>query len=144
MTPPVRAALEQRWQRAGRPQDGWIWPAPAQGGRINHASLKKQHARTFRTINSGETTNGKGKKSAKKDQPPRIRPFVLYAFRHTFLTRLGESGCDAWTLARIAGHSAIAISGRYVHPSEDVVLHAMARLSGHKFGHSREWGTVRA
>jgi integrase len=34
-----------------------------------------------------------------------IRPFVLYTFRHTFLTRLGESGCDAWTLARIAGHS---------------------------------------
>jgi len=22
-----------------------------------------------------------------------------------FLSRLGESGCDAWTLARIAGHS---------------------------------------
>jgi len=23
----------------------------------------------------------------------------------TFLTHLGESGCDVWTLARIAGHS---------------------------------------
>jgi hypothetical protein len=23
--------------------------------------------------------------------------------RHTFLTRLGESGCDAWTLMRVAG-----------------------------------------
>jgi integrase len=138
MTPPVRAALEERWQRAGRPQNGWIWPAPTQSGHINHASLKKQHARTFRTINSGETKNGNGNTPAKKNQPPRIRPFVLYAFRHTFLTRLGESGCDAWTLARIAGHSSIAISSRYVHPSEDVVLDAMARLGGHKSGHNAE------
>jgi integrase len=37
----------------------------------------------------------------------------LYSVRHTFLTRLGESGCDVWTLARIAGHSNISISRRY-------------------------------
>jgi integrase len=59
----------------------------------------------------------------------------VYAFRHTFLTRLGESGCDVWTLARIAGHSSIAMSNRYVHPSEDAVLTAMSRLGGHSFGH---------
>jgi integrase len=64
-----------------------------------------------------------------------VRPFVLYSLRHTFLTRLGESGCDAWTLARIAGHSSITISARYVHPSEDAVLVAMSRLGGHKIGH---------
>ncbi len=62
------------------------------------------------------------------------RPFVLYSLRHTFLTRLGESGCDAWTLAWIAGHSSIAMSTRYVHPSEDAVLSAMSRLGGHKSG----------
>jgi len=49
----------------------------------------------------------------------------------TFLTHLGESGCDAWTLARIAGYSNIAISQRYVHPSGDAVLLAMSRLGGH-------------
>lgn len=58
------------------------------------------------------------------------------SLRHTFLTRLGESGCDAWTLARIAGHSSVAMSARYVHPSEDAVLSALDRLSGHTFGHS--------
>lgn len=46
------------------------------------------------------------------DRPP--RPFVLYSLRHTFLTRLGESGCDAWTLARITGHSNVSMSSRYV------------------------------
>ena len=61
---------------------------------------------------------------------------VLYTLRHTFLTRLGQSGCDAWTLARIAGHSSIAICSRYVHPSEDAVLDAVSWLGGHKIGHS--------
>src|SRR6516165_9936677 len=70
----------------------------------------------------------------------KVRPFVLYTLRHTFLTRLGESGCDVWTLARIAGHSSIAISARYVHPSEDAVFSAMSRLSGHKIGHNEIQG----
>jgi integrase len=61
---------------------------------------------------------------------------VLYSLRHTFLTRLGESGCDAWTLARIAGHSNISMSSRYVHRSEDAVLTAMSNLGGHKIRRS--------
>ena len=68
----------------------------------------------------------------------KVRPFVLYSLRHTFLTRLGASGCNVWTLARIAGHSSIAISARYVHPSEDAVLTAMPRLPGHNSGHTKE------
>jgi len=42
------------------------------------------------------------------------------------------------TLARIARHSSIAMSYRYVHPSKDSVLDAMAMLGGHKTGHSEE------
>jgi len=41
-------------------------------------------------------------------------------------------------LARIAGHSSIAMSYRYVHPSEDRVLDAMELLGGHKTGHNEE------
>jgi integrase len=116
MTPRVRSILEQRWSDAGRPQEGWIWAASTQSGHIEPSSLKKQHRRALR--DSG------------------VRPFVLYSLRHTFLTRLGESGCDAWTLARIAGHSSITISARYVHPSEDAVLSAVEKLGRHKIGHS--------
>jgi integrase len=50
------------------------------------------------------------------------------SLRHTFLTRLGASGCDVWTLMRIAGHSSIKMSERYVHPSGEAVLAAMARM----------------
>ena len=69
-------------------------------------------------------------------QDSKVRTFVLYSLRHTLLTRLGESGCNAWTLARIAGHSSGVISSRYVHPSQDRVLEAISRLRGHKIGHS--------
>jgi integrase len=62
---------------------------------------------------------------------------VPYSLRHTFLTRLGESGCDVWTLARIAGHASINISARYVHPSEDAVLEAISKLDGRKIRHNQ-------
>jgi integrase len=54
--------------------------------------------------------------------------FVLYSLRHTALTRLGETGADAYTIMRIAGHSSITTSQRYVHPSSETVGLAMARL----------------
>jgi len=75
--------------------------------------------------------------ASKNNGSKAIRPFVLYSLRHTFLTRLGESGCDAWTLARIAGHSNISMSSRYVHPSEDAVLTAMESWVGTKLGTTR-------
>ena len=126
MTQRVRNILETRWERIGKPSEGWVWTANTQSGHLESSSLKRQHKQTFQTL----------AKKAKESEEKPIRKFVLYSLRHTFLTRLGESGCDAWTLARIAGHSDIRISARYVHPSEDAVLLAMSRLGGHKIGHS--------
>jgi integrase len=85
-----------------------VWSASTRSGHVEPCSLRKKHAKAL--------------KDAK------LRPFVLYSLRHTFLTRLGQSRCDVWTLARIAGHASINISARYVHPSEDAVLDAIARL----------------
>jgi integrase len=116
MTPRVRHILETRWHACGNPLEGYVWPAPTKSGHIEPSSLKKQHSKSLRLS--------------------KVRPFVLYSLRHTFLTRLGESGCDVWTLARVAGHSSISISARYVHPSEDAVLDAMERLGGHNSGHN--------
>jgi len=116
LSPRVRAVLENRWKLAGEPSEGWVWPAETKDGHINHDSLKLQHKKALKLA--------------------KVRRFEVYSIRHTFLTRLGESGCDAWTLARIAGHSNISISQRYVHPSEDAVLNAVSRLSGHNSGHS--------
>jgi integrase len=54
--------------------------------------------------------------------------FVLYSLRHTALTRLGQAGADAFTIMRIAGHSSITTSQRYVHPSSETLGLAIARL----------------
>lgn len=134
MTPRVRFVLETRWEVAGHPSDGWVWPAPTKWGHINQSSLKKQHAAAFRLANA----EIKKKAEQNKTKPSLLRPWVPYSFRHTFLTRLGESGCDVWTLARIAGHSSIEVSMRYVHPSSDAVLNAMSNMGGHKIGHSEK------
>ena len=124
LTPRSRTVLEARWEADKQPQEGWVWPAPTRSGHVEASSLKKQHSAALRDS--------------------KVRAFVLYSLRHTFLTRLGESGCDAWTLARIAGHSSIGISSRYVHPGEDAVLAAMSRLGRHKIGHSKELAVVAA
>ena len=126
MTPRVRAVLEARWDAAGKPQEGWIWRAGTRSGHVEPSSLRKHHAKAFGSM---------AEEAAKRNEKS-TRPFVLYSLRHTFLTRLGQSGCDVWTLARIAGHSSIAISSRYVHPSEDAVLAAMSRLGGQSIGQS--------
>jgi len=126
MTPRVRAVVEARWNFLERPQEGWIWPAPTRSGHVEPSSIRKHHAKAFENI---------AQEARKRNQKP-VQPFVLYSLRHTFLTRLGQSGCDVWTLARIAGHASIAISSRYVHPSEEAVLDAISRLGGHKIRHN--------
>jgi integrase len=54
--------------------------------------------------------------------------FVIHSLRHTMLTRLGESGADAFTIMRIAGHSSVTVSQRYVHPSPESLETAFERL----------------
>ena len=55
--------------------------------------------------------------------------FVLHSLRHTMLTRLGESGVDAFTIMRIAGHSSIVVSQRYIHPTPEAVERAFERAA---------------
>ncbi|MGB6524940.1 MAG: tyrosine-type recombinase/integrase [Candidatus Acidiferrales bacterium] len=112
----VRTALESRWISARQPDEGFVWPAETRSGHVETSSVRLQHRYAL--------ADGK------------VRRFVLYSLRHTFLTRLGASGCDVWTLMRIAGHSSINISARYVHPGAEAVLDAIERLGGHKIGHT--------
>ena len=55
--------------------------------------------------------------------------FVLHAMRHTFGTRLGETGADAFTIMKLMGHSSVTISQRYVHPSPEAIEIAYERLT---------------
>ena len=87
---------------------GWIFPGkghePFVGTSFNH---QHQKARTALKL---------------------LKDFVIHSLRHTMLTRLGEAGVDAFTIMRIAGHSSITVSQRYVHPSSEAMERAFERL----------------
>jgi integrase len=74
---------------------------------------------------------------------PKLKRLRLYDFRHTLLTRLGESGADAFALQKIVGHSAITTSTRYVHPSEERGENAFSRLERYNARKAEELETKR-
>jgi len=54
--------------------------------------------------------------------------FVLHSLRHSYGTRLGEAGADAFTIMRLMGHSSVTVSQRYVHPTPEALERAVERL----------------
>ncbi len=54
--------------------------------------------------------------------------FVIHSWRHTMLTWLGEAGADAFSIMKIAGHSSVTVSQRYVHPTPEGLDRAFDRL----------------
>jgi integrase len=53
---------------------------------------------------------------------------VVHSTRHTFCTRLGESGVGAFEIQRLAGHSSIVISQKYVHPTPALLESAIGKM----------------
>jgi len=117
MTPRVRDMLEARWQQVGKPRNGWVFPAKrAAVGHIVDNTIYEPHTNAVEKVGLNP------------------REFVLYALRHTCLTRWGNSGMDAWTLARLAGHSNIRQSMTYVHPSDRALHAAIDRITSNVQG----------
>jgi integrase len=110
MTPRVHALLVARYEAGGRPGEGWIFPGASREGHFNDNAAKDHHTRALTD-------------SAVKRFPP-------YVLRHTALTKLAAKGADAHTLARIAGHSSITVTMRYVHPQADAIERAFVMAHG--------------
>ena len=111
LTARVREVLAARQEQAqslyvfpGYPNDGKPGSKPYRGTSLNH-----QHQKVRPLL------------KLPKD-------FVLHSFRHTMLTRLGEAGVDAFTIMRIAGHSSITVSQRYIHPTPEALERAFEKL----------------
>ena len=54
--------------------------------------------------------------------------FVLHSLRHTYLTRLGIAGVEAFTIMKLAGHGSVTVSQRYIHPTPRAIEDAVAKL----------------
>jgi len=119
MVPAVYAALKLRRETVGNPEEGWLFPALSREGHLNKDTAKDQHKRAI------ERANARAKAEGAKE----IKTFQPYVLRHTALTQLAEAGCDVFTLARIAGHSSITITQRYVHPQADAIGRAFQQIT---------------
>ncbi|MFL6306084.1 MAG: tyrosine-type recombinase/integrase [Candidatus Sulfotelmatobacter sp.] len=108
ITPRVHALLRARYEAAGSPEDGWVFPTsnePAE--HITDGLTKSQHRKAL--------------------DDSKVPDFVPYILRHTALTRLGEqAGGNVFALASIAGHSSITITQRYIHPQADAISRVFA------------------
>jgi integrase len=94
----------------------YVFPGKSADTPILVTSLNHLHSRVREPI-----VNGKKVQAFSSE-------FVLHSLRHTFLTRLGEAGTDAFTIMRLAGHSSVTVSQRYVHPTLDSCETAFERL----------------
>jgi integrase len=117
--------LRVRRETSGRPSEGWIFPSSSETGHFNGDAAKDQHKKAL-------TDSG-------------VKAFVPYTLRHTALTNLGEkAGGDVFVLARIAGHSSITVTQRYIHPQADAINRVFAASQsqvGTKLGTSK--GTLK-
>src|SRR5215813_13592800 len=107
MTARVKALLEMLHEGADKPNIGYVFSEDGKE-HITYNAIKCQHERRVRRL--------------------KMAKFRLYDMRHTFLTRLGEANTDPYTIQKIAGHSSILVSQRYVHPTPERVEDAFARL----------------
>jgi integrase len=102
-------ASEMLKARKAAAKSAWVFPGDSPDAPILGTSLDHQHD-TVRT-------------DLKLPQD-----FVIHSVRHTMLTRLGKAGAEAFTIMRIAGHSSVTVSQRYVHLTPEGMERAFERL----------------
>lgn len=109
LTDRVRDLLLRRHGEQGGPTTGWVFPGTEEDGSVNYDAIDSQHDRVVAKVSP--------------DQPLR-----LYDFRHTALTRQAESQADVFAIRKIAGHSDLKTTSRYVHPAPEHIQEAFTRL----------------
>ncbi len=102
-------AAEMLKARKGATKSRWVFPGDSLDAPILGTSIDHQHEDVRDTLKVS-------------------KEFVVHSLRHTMLTRLGEAGADAFTIMKIAGHSSVTVSQRYVHPTPEGMERAFERL----------------
>lgn len=167
MVAEVYITLTTRHADQKTPKMGWVFPAGSESGHLEESSAKHLHREAVEKLESASRALHEWAKqgssgdwvavvsAASKLAPEYLqrhagsiqdgwKGFEPYCLRHSALTNLAASGCDAFTLARIAGHSSIQVTERYIHPQADAIERAFQSLAdghnspegGHNFRHT--------
>ncbi len=118
MTPRVLAMLTRR--RRFCPEEKFVFSGRSAEQHIQVSSIDHQHVRARNAAKVEIVGEDRIEKLPKE--------FVIHSLRHTFGTRLGESGADAFTIMKLMGHSSVTVSQKYVHPTPDTMEQAFERL----------------
>ena len=105
LAPETLPIFERRMKNAS----GWVFPRP------NDAS---QHIRL-------ETLEARHRTLRKRTGID----FIVYDCRHTFATRMLESGASAVIVAKLLGHVDLATVHKYLHPADSMMTDAMKAYS---------------
>lgn len=120
MVPAVYQALKARYEAQGRLEGGWLFPTGSRSGHLEESTDKKYHDKALKALAKAH--------EEKPKENPEVKPFPPYCLRHTGLTWIAPH-CDAYALARIAGHSDIRVTQRYVHPDANAIERAFTQMA---------------
>ena len=123
----IRVSGEDKEGFSPKDYEERIIPIPKDLGHLL-SNLPRQSAWVFPN-RKGERLGGflqRLKKVAKRAGVPNV---TLHKFRHTYATRLLESGADIVTVQRLLGHSDVKTTRKYLNPDEDLKRKAVNRLS---------------
>jgi len=109
LVPRVYEAIKARYEAQGGPTEGWVFPSGSKTGHFEEAAAHFQHTKAL---------------TASK-----VSQFPPYVLRHTALTKLAGLGADAFSLARIAGHSRVTMTQRYIHCPEDTMNRCFEQMT---------------
>ena len=99
---PMNATARGMLQNLKRKSE-YVFPSPKTGRRLN--DIKRSFRRAVREAS--------------------IRDFRFHDLRHTAASRMADSGADAFTLAKILGHSDIRMTARYTHATDAAIRRAV-------------------
>jgi integrase len=121
MVPEVYRVMKARHDAQGKTGDGWVFPSGSRSGHLEESSAKQYHAKALAALAKAY--------KGKPQECPEVKAFEPYCLRHTALTWIAQqTRCDAWTMAKIAGHSSIMMTQRYIHPQAEAIERAFLQM----------------
>jgi integrase len=92
------------------------------------AGLQRGNELVFPSPRTGERLNDIKKSFRKAIKDAGIEDFRFHDLRHTAATKMADAGADAFTLAKIPGHSNIQMTARYTHATDTAIKRAVENL----------------